>query len=196
MRRRRTSSRPAAASKYHLPSRSTSGMGIGQSAGPTESTAVVFVESNSSRCFCRASAAKAVAVLRSCTVSSDSTRSAPPPPRMSFSAGTSNFSAAATSAAAALSGVANSRGGVVSAGGADSPAESERLASPHPARRPRTPAAVPRRRARCRAGAIIDGALLRRRPACHLRHRARPCCSRRGSCWPARCRRRSHASRR
>ena len=32
--------------------------------------------------------------------------------------------------------------------------------------------------------------------ACHLRHRARPCCSRRGSCWPARCRRRIRASRR
>src|SRR5262245_44427547 len=136
-------------------------MGNGQSDGPTVSVAVVLVESRWRRCFCLASAAKAVAVRRSWTVSSLSTRSAPPPPRIAFKAGTSNLSAAARRAADALSGLANRRGGVVSSGAVVvstvAAAEAAGLESPQARSRPATPAARPT----CQRNRVelIDGAL-------------------------------------
>ena len=84
--------------------------------------------------------------------------------------------------------VANCRGGVVSSGEAALARGGRAFRVAASGEQAEIPAAVPKRRAKRRAVPLISGAPLR--PACRRTrlHRARPCCSPRGSCWPAHCR--------
>ena len=189
MRRRRTSSRPAAASKYHLPPCWTIGIGHrpvvrsdrehGPGLGRVELQALLL-RAPGPRTRWRSGgpapcphSRPGPRRRRPGSLSGPARRTSPPPRPAPLTRSP---------------GVAKTGAAWCPPGAPSRPTcEADRsLVSPHPVSRPSTPAAAPKRARSAMWSSSSTTALLLRRLD-YRRRCARPCCSRRGSCWPARC---------